>query len=87
MNEWVKTPYAELNMISNRSVPTATTVGQPRMYTRAGMRMKPPPTPSMPERIPVAKPMARITHREIDSIPEAGKETMGHRRSERMRRM
>jgi hypothetical protein len=39
--------------------------------------MKPPPTPSMPDRNPVANPIPRITQSETDSIPEAGRLTIG----------
>ena len=56
------------------------------MYTSAGMRMNPPPTPSIPDSRPVAKPITRITHSEIDSMPDAGSLTIGHNLMVRRRR-
>ena len=43
-------------------VPTATAGGTPRKIS-SGVRMKPPPTPNMPDRKPIAKPMPSSSRR------------------------
>ena len=54
--QWPTALETEAATIWLAPVPTATAEGTPRKIS-SGVMMKPPPTPNMPDRKPIAKPM------------------------------
>jgi hypothetical protein len=69
LRQWLITPDIEDATIWGDCVATATAGGMPQNI-RKGVRMKPPPTPNMPERKPTAapRPMIRNTFTGISAM-------------------
>ena len=56
VNAWTIVLIIVTNRMLNRLVPTTTPALMPRIYSIAGTRMKPPPTPINIVRMPTATP-------------------------------